>query len=95
MTEAGIRALIAQSEEAVVAAFLDLQERVAAQETRLGKNSRNSSKPPSSEGLATRRTSPSRPERRALERKSGGATNPGVAPGAPRCARPCGSDPAA
>jgi transposase len=58
-----VHAAYAQSEEAVrtlrgalTALILDLQARVNALEAQLGKNSRNSSKPPSSDGLQKPRT---------------------------------------
>ena len=50
--EAAVLALVG----ALTAIILDLQARVHAIEAQLGKNSRNSSKPPSSDGLQKPRT---------------------------------------
>ena len=69
-TSEQIRAIYQQGEEAtvnwvaqLVALITQLESRVQQLEDQLGKNSRNSSKPPSSEGLAKPRT-------RSLDRKS-------------------------
>jgi transposase len=66
-----VRAAYVQGEEAVLALvgtltalILNLQTRVNALEDQLGKNSRNSSKPPSSDGLQKPRT-------RSLRTRSG------------------------
>jgi transposase len=59
------------------AANAALKARVAELERRLGKDSSNSSKPPSSDGLRK----PARAERRAVERAEG--RRPGTQPGAP------------
>ncbi len=72
LTEAVVRGLYGQGEEAVVTAILSLQERVTALETMLRNNGRNSTKPLSSDGLAKLRVSPTRRERRAAGRKCGG-----------------------
>ena len=63
-----VRAAYVQGEEAVLALvgtltalILNLQTRVNALEDQLGKNSRNSSKPPSSDGLQKPRTRSLRP----------------------------------
>src|SRR5215471_20013849 len=50
--EAAVRALVGE----LIALILTLQARVEALENHLGKNSRNSSKPPSSDGLQKPRT---------------------------------------
>lgn len=78
MTEAGVRALYAQGEEAVVAAVMDLQQqvsvlgaRLAELEARVNKNSRNSHKPPSSDGYG-KPPSPTRRDQKAAGRQSGG-----------------------
>src|SRR5919204_841568 len=70
-TPADVHAAYEQGEEAVLALvgaltaiILDLQARVNALEDQLGKNSRNSSKPPSSDGLQKPRT-------RSLRTRSG------------------------
>src|SRR5215831_8989485 len=62
-TPEDVHAACEQGEEAVLALvgaltalILDLQARVHAIEAQLGKNSRNSSKPPSSDGLQKPRT---------------------------------------
>ena len=78
MTEAAVRALYAQGEEAVVAAFLELQQQVSVLGTRLAelearanKNSRNSHKPPSSDGYG-KPPSPTRQQQNAAGRQTGG-----------------------
>jgi hypothetical protein len=70
-TPQDVRAAYVQGEEAVLALvgtltalILNLQARVNALEGQLGKNSRNSSKPPSSDGLQKLRT-------RSLRTRSG------------------------
>src|SRR5262244_4252784 len=70
-TPEDVHAAYVQGEEAVLALvgaltalILDLQSRVNAIEAQLGKNSRNSSKPPSSDGLQKTRT-------RSLRTRSG------------------------
>ncbi len=74
MSEAEIRAIYAQGEEAVVALVESLlaqirllAERVEKLEDQLGKNSRNSGKPPSSDGLK-------KPAPRSLRLRSGKAS---------------------
>ena len=75
LTEAQVRAM---SEEAKVAAILDLQQQFAALtvrfaelEARLNKNSRNSHKPPSSDGYG-KPPSPTRRAQKRAGRKTGG-----------------------
>ena len=75
-TPEDIEGVYQQGEEAVLVLFKEmisliqsLQERVLALEDQLGKNSRNSSKPPSSDGLKGPRT---RSLRKSSGRKSGG-----------------------
>ena len=75
LTESEVRLVFAQGEEAVVAAFMTLQARVEALEVRLGKDSHNSHKPPSSDG-------PGRPPRQQSDRPSGGRQSGGQ-PGHP------------
>jgi transposase len=55
-----------QGEEAVYALFLTLISRIEELERRLGMNSTNSSKPPSSDGLAK-----PRPKPKSLREKTG------------------------
>ena len=61
-----------------------LEERLAALEARLAKDSHNSSKPPSSDGLRKPRTGLGRRQQKAADRRSGG--QPGH-PGATLCLR--------
>src|SRR5262245_33999530 len=75
-----VRAAYVQGEEAVLALvgtltalILNLQARVNALEDQLGKNSRNSSKPPSSDGLQKPRT---RSLRTRSGKKRGGSARP-------------------
>jgi len=72
---AEIESLVAEGEDAVAAVIVELEARIAELEARLGQNSRNSSRPPSSDGY-------SKPAaKRSLRRRSGRA--PGGQPGAP------------
>ena len=81
LSEAAIRAIYGQGEEAVVSLVSELLERLSQLEAdvkelkgRLGKNSRNSSKPPSGDGFRKR----TRSLRRKSEKPSGGqAGHPG------------------
>ena len=78
LSEAEIRAVYGQGEEAVVSLVSQLMARLSQLEAevkelkgRLGKNSRNSSKPPSGDGFGKR----TRSLRRKSEKPSGGQTD--------------------
>jgi transposase len=75
--QAAIIAELRAANASLVAANAALQARVAELEHRLGQDSSNSSKPPSSDGLRK----PARAKRRAAERVEG--RRPGKQPGAP------------
>lgn len=68
MTESQDRALYQMGEEAVVTFFLDISRRLQAMEEQAAKNSGNSSKPPSHDGL---RKSTLKPTPQSLRKKNG------------------------
>jgi transposase len=94
-------ALYRRGEDACVAVLLDLERRLSELEARLNQNSRNSSKPPSSDGLA-KPPPKTRSRRRRSGRKPGGqpgseghhlaqvAVPDSVVPHEPECCDGCG-----
>lgn len=82
MERGEVESLVAEGADAVAAVIMRMEARIAEQDTRiaelearLGQNSRNSSKPPSSDGYSKP------PAKRSLRRASG--RKPGGQPGAP------------
>ena len=62
-----IRAAYRQREEAIIQLFERLIQELQAQQDRLNKNSKNSSKPPSSDGLHSAHTTGSIPEQLSIQ----------------------------
>lgn len=71
LTEAEARALYRAGEEAVVAFLLDISRRLQALEEQASRNSGNSSKPPSSDGLSKPALKPMPPMPQSLRKKGG------------------------
>ena len=69
LTEQQARGLLEQDSEAVVTLLVDMSRRIQALEEQLAKNSGNSSKPPSSDGLKKGPLQPMAPQ--SLRKKSG------------------------
>ena len=69
-TSDDIRAAYRQGEEAIIQLFERLIQELQAQQDRLNKNSKNSSKPPSSDGFKKHRTKSTR--KTGSKKKSGG-----------------------
>ena len=68
-----IRAAYRQGEEAIIQLFERLIQELQAQQDRLNKNSKNSSKPPSSDGFKKPRTKSTIKKRQQKKRRAEGA----------------------